>query len=294
MNTDRLVEFQVLAQTRHYGQAAQQLYMSQPALSRHIQELERELGARLFHRGPHGVTLTAAGSFLYRESLSFLRQADKAADRVNSAGMDFAGSVRFACLRAADCAAVQRFLAYFEHNYPNILLTPEVMSDVPKSAEVSNIHYLAMPTAAVVPHHFRLMKTLHEKGALVLPPEKKRMPDGVMSLTELAGETLFLPGYSAVLGSYARIWQLTERVAGGRCRIVRVRNPETALMNVAMGRGYTILPYHRVDEVNRGQQYAAVAEPECFFELLFYQNEAITDDPAALLFGKEFCDMVQL
>ena len=294
MNTDRLVEFQTLAQTLHYGRAAEKLYISQSVLSRHIQDMEKELGAKLFQRGPHGVSLTPAGAYLHRETANFLSEIDKSVERVNSAGIGMAGSIRFACLRAAFCEAIQNFLEYFEKKYPNILLTPELITDIPIDSDMANIHFLAMPSAAQVPYHFQLAKTFYEKAALIFPRSKSRLPDGVMSLSELEGETLFLPGHASLVGSYARIRQLVERSTGGRVRIVRVRNPETALMNVDLGRGFTILPHHRIAEIRHRSPHMTVAEADCYFELQLYRNEAVTDDPAALLFGKEFCDMVQM
>ena len=294
MNTDRLVEFQTLAQTLHYGRAAEKLYISQSVLSRHIQDMEKELGAKLFQRGPHGVSLTPAGAYLQRETGNFLNEVDKAVERVNSAGVGMAGSVRFACLRAAYCDAIQNFLEQFEKKYPNILLTPELITDMPGDSDTANIHYLAMPSAAQVPYHFHLTKTFYEKAALILPRSIGRLPDGVMSLSELEGETLFLPGHASLIGSYARIRQLVERATGGRVRIVRVRNPETALMNVDMGRGFTILPHHRTAEIRHRSPHMAIAEADCYFEMHLYQNEAVPDDPASLLFGREFCDTVQM
>ena len=294
MNTERLVEFQVLAQTLHYGRAAEKLYISQSVLSRHIQDMEKELGAKLFQRSPHGVSLTPAGAYLHRESINFLNKIDKSVERVNSAGIGMEGSVRFACLRAIYCEPIQTFLEHFEKTYPNILLTPEVITDTPTVPDTADIHYLAMPSAAQVPHHFQLVKTFHEKAALVFPRYVERIPDGVMSLSELEGETLFLPGYTSLVGSYARIRQLVERATGGRVRIVRVRNPETALLNVDLGRGFTILPQHRTSDIRHKSPHMAVAEPDCYFEIQLYRNEAVTDDPAALLFGKEFCDTVQI
>lgn len=294
MNTERLVEFQMLAQTLHYGRAAEKLYISQSVLSRHIQDLEEELGAKLFQRGPHGVSLTPSGAYLQRESLNFLGRLDRSSDRINSAGIDLAGSVRFACLRAALCDPVESFLQHFAAAYPNIFLTPEIITETPQISSFGNVHYLMMPSAADIPYHFRLMKTFYEKAVLVRPHTDDRLPDGVMSLSELAGETLFLPGNSAPIGSYARIRQLAERATGGRIRIVRVRNPETALLNVDMGRGVTILPFHRAEELRPRSSRMTIADADCCFELMFYRNEAVTDDPAALLFGKEFCESVQI
>lgn len=56
--------FATVAEELHFTRAAELLYVSQPALSKQIRALERQLGAELFHRGPRGVTLTEAGTAL--------------------------------------------------------------------------------------------------------------------------------------------------------------------------------------------------------------------------------------
>ena len=293
MTVERLIEFRMLAQTLHYGRAAQKLYLSQSVLSRHIQDMEKELGAQLFQRGPHGVVLTPAGSYLYRESQMLIQQIDHATARVNSAGIGLAGSVRFGCLRASNCNAVIRFINTFSETYPNILLTPEMHNDLSADTDAQEAHYLFLPSTANVPPHFRLIKTFRERSAVILPASRPVRAGGTISLAELENETLYLPGPS-MTGSYARARQMAERATNGRIRIVRVRNPETALMNVELGRGVALLPHHRMDEVAYKFHTLTVADAECYFELLFYQNEAAANDPAALLFGKEFCEQVQI
>jgi DNA-binding transcriptional LysR family regulator len=61
MDTERLVEFTVLAEELNFRKAAEQLLLSQSSLSRHIDELERQLGFRLFRRDRHQVALTSQG-----------------------------------------------------------------------------------------------------------------------------------------------------------------------------------------------------------------------------------------
>ena len=50
-----------LAQTQHFGRAADNLFISQPVLTYHIKAVEAEIGFALFDRSPRGTILTPAG-----------------------------------------------------------------------------------------------------------------------------------------------------------------------------------------------------------------------------------------
>jgi DNA-binding transcriptional LysR family regulator len=68
-------QFLVLADTLHYGRAAQQLAMTQPPLTQAIQQLEQRLAAPLFARTRRSVALTPAGAALVEPVRALLRQA---------------------------------------------------------------------------------------------------------------------------------------------------------------------------------------------------------------------------
>ncbi|WP_340375185.1 LysR family transcriptional regulator [Streptomyces sp. SS7] len=76
----RLVRyFIVVAEHRHFGRAADALYITQPSLSRQIRRLEEKMGARLLDRTPQGSQLTEAGEVFLPRAKALLRSAAQAA-----------------------------------------------------------------------------------------------------------------------------------------------------------------------------------------------------------------------
>lgn len=78
--------FRVVAEEMNFTQAARRLNMSQPPLSKHIKELESQLGVVLFKRTTRSMTLTPAGRTLLRNVERLLDQADSALHQVQQMG----------------------------------------------------------------------------------------------------------------------------------------------------------------------------------------------------------------
>ncbi|MEC3952662.1 LysR substrate-binding domain-containing protein [Nocardia sp. CDC153] len=81
----KLRYFAAVAEHRHFGRAAEKLYIAQPVLSRQIKAFEQELECDLFVRTTRTVELTAAGRQLYEESRGILAAIDAALRRVRDA-----------------------------------------------------------------------------------------------------------------------------------------------------------------------------------------------------------------
>ena len=73
----RIVVFRAVAEQRSFRKAAEELYLSQPAVSLQIKALEEDLGVQLFDRTGAHITLTKAGRVLlgYSQQSKVLRRA---------------------------------------------------------------------------------------------------------------------------------------------------------------------------------------------------------------------------
>lgn len=79
----KLRYFAAVAEHRHFGRAAELLYIAQPVLSRQIRSLEQDLGCNLFERTTRSVQLTPAGRLLQEEARRVFSIVDAVVRRVH-------------------------------------------------------------------------------------------------------------------------------------------------------------------------------------------------------------------
>ncbi len=122
METRALRYFQTVAESGSYSRGAELLRISQPAVSRQIGKLEDELGARLFRRHGHGVSLTEAGSVLLVRCQSVLRELEQARAEILNGQRGPSGKISFAVPPAAAHFLVPALVQRFGAAYPNVFL----------------------------------------------------------------------------------------------------------------------------------------------------------------------------
>jgi LysR family nitrogen assimilation transcriptional regulator len=84
MNSRHLAYFVRIADLGSFTKAAQHLHVAQPALTRHIHQLEAKFGIELFFRSSRGVVLTEAGKHLYDNATRILRDIERTSDEMRA------------------------------------------------------------------------------------------------------------------------------------------------------------------------------------------------------------------
>ena len=115
--------FLAVKEAGNLSRAAEAVGIGQPPLSLQIKALEDEIGARLFHRVPKGVTLTAAGQAFFNRVQNLPAQAAEAASAARRAARGELGELRVGfTASAAFNPAVTHAIRRFRRGYPGVEL----------------------------------------------------------------------------------------------------------------------------------------------------------------------------
>lgn len=120
MEIQQIRAFLAVAEELHFGRAAEKLHMAQPPVSRSIQQLERELGTRLFDRSTRSVKLTGAGEAFIGPATDIIDATRRASIAVHAADKGEVGRVRVAYAGASTHALVGRLAREVRRDHPGI------------------------------------------------------------------------------------------------------------------------------------------------------------------------------
>ena len=292
MNTSRIYEFLVLGKLLNFSKAADALYISQSVLTRHIQELERELGTPVLTRTTHGVALTEAGKVLMKEAPELINKCDSTLRRLRTQNTWSQGSVRIGiALEFSYSNHIRSFFKSFSDRYPDIELKYDVFAGNIPGHVTSEYDILFTPCLYHdTPENLhRLLVRRHGTHA-ILPPKHPLISTSAIYLHQLTGQTIIVPHAQELFGPYAQNWMLAEKATRGQISIIKVDNLSTALFLVSMGKGVCIAPRHAKNLMSADTFDVTISDANCRFDEYLYYNECSNE--AARLFYEEFSETV--
>lgn len=130
MNLKQIEGFCYLAQTLNFSKAAELLFLSQPAFSRMIVSMEKELGCQLFVRSKTEPKLTLAGEKIYHHMKVMLREYEDIGGIAKLASQDKLGSLRIGMLDNGLTEKSRRLILGFQDANPDVELILREYSEV--------------------------------------------------------------------------------------------------------------------------------------------------------------------
>jgi DNA-binding transcriptional LysR family regulator len=191
MELRHLRYFAAVAETCHFGQAADQLHVAQPALSYAIRQLEDELNVTLFNRTTRQVSLTPAGEFLKLEVARILAGVDDAERGVRRIAAGRSGLLRVGLTGTAAFSHLPRLARMLRQELPGVAM--EIQADMLTPMQCEQLRSGALDVGVLRPPavgddiELRIIDV--ESLVLAVAADHRLAAEPVVSLTDLRSES---------------------------------------------------------------------------------------------------------
>jgi DNA-binding transcriptional LysR family regulator len=261
MELKTLRYFATVAEELHFGRAAKRLHVSQPPLSRQMQNLEHELGSVLFHRTSRHVELTPTGEIFLQQIIPILSAVDEAVGAVRRAERGEIGRLVIGYFRGAIYTLLPVILRHFRTQAPKVELVLREMNiaEVPQalSERTIDVGFLRPPVADP---SVATEIVLRESLVAALPMGHRLASKPQIKLADLALEPFVMFGPSpSLLGD--QIKSACYR-AGFNPRVVQqARHPEALIGLVRSGAGVALVAASAQIQGRSGVRFKKVTGP---------------------------------
>jgi LysR family transcriptional regulator, hydrogen peroxide-inducible genes activator len=251
-----------LARHRHFGRAAEDCAVTQPALSMQIRELEREIGAELVERRPNDVALTETGIEVAERAERILAAARDLVDFARHRNV-LSGPLKLGIIPTLAPYILPRVLPRLQKSYPDLRLElretqTRLLLDELAAGEL-DCAMLALPTEGA---DVETLTLFDDRFLLAVPVAEPVSARGPIALDDVDQRRLILLEEGHCLRDQALAFCATKRrdaPAG-----LGATSLATVMQMVANGYGVTLLPEVAVDaEAHDGRvKLLRFAEPE--------------------------------
>lgn len=245
MELRQLEAFVTVARRASFTRAAEELHLTQPAVTRQIAALESELGALLFDRLGKSIQLTGAGETLLGYAEHILRLTDEAQDALEELAAGRAGRISIGAASTLATYVLPPLLTQFRQEHPGIELSLRTgLSARVRELVLSGVVDIGLVTTEGEPAQQDGVLLSESLGVyetvLAVPPSHALATQPTATVTELSGEPLLAMTTGTNLRTYAEHILADAGVAASVT--MELDSVEAIKRMVEAGLGVSLLP----------------------------------------------------
>jgi LysR family transcriptional regulator, cyn operon transcriptional activator len=182
MELRHLRYFKVVAEMQHFHRAAEKLFITQPALSNQIKQLEEELNTKLFVRVGRNVKLSESGELVLSAAQRILNEVELLKETVSDIELGQSGSLKLGVLQSINALYLRKLVVEFDREHPNISLQIEEMTN--HEIEVNLINGdIDIGIGFILPKDYPKIDTemlFHENWKLIMPHSHSNLSQAIL------------------------------------------------------------------------------------------------------------------
>ncbi len=256
MNIEHLKTFHCVARVGNFTQAARDLFLTQPAVSMQIQNLEHNLGVVLFDRSRRRVALTSEGEILYGYTRKIFSMIDDMQHEFNSLNELNLGHLKIGATTVMGSYFLPKYLASFFDRHPNIQFdfsidNSHIISEMVYQRKVELGFCGSSSAYPGIKQHFLHMEPLVLVAGKRASISRARMP---LNADEIMGERFIMREQGTRMTNKLTDWFKKNTSNNVAPSLITVDSMMVTKQLVINNLGVTALPSHVVsDELESGQ-----------------------------------------
>jgi DNA-binding transcriptional LysR family regulator len=232
-----------LAETLHFGRAAERLHLSQPPLSHQIRQLEEELRIKLFHRTKRQVQLTEAGRMFVQEARVILAHASHATNLASRVNQGEVGQLTIGVAGPADAPIYVQILRAFATKHPKVRIVLRNVSSLDQTQAISegrlDVGFVVLP---IDDAGLATETVMRQPIMIALPPGHALAKRSRVPLQALSEEPQIMFARSNAPRFFDAVLAACREAGFGMNIAHEVDNLYTACALVAAGLGVCLVP----------------------------------------------------
>ena len=284
-NLHRLRVFHAVVRRESYSRAAEDLHISQPAVSRHVLDLEEELGSKLFHRLGRRIVLTEAGRLMADYAQRIFTLAEESRRALQELHGLERGALRLGASTTPGCYLLPRVLAAFRARYPRLEVSLDIMASQDVVGRVVRQDLDLGFVGATFAADLHVQPYVEDELVLVVRPRHPLASLRSVPPEALARETFILRDTSS---GTRRVAESELKARGITMQhVFELRSVEAIKQAVAAGLGISFISRYAVTLEVRHKVLALAADRQLRFRrpLVMISRKEARLSPAALAFA---------
>ncbi len=274
-----------VAQCKNFSRASEELFISQPTVTKWIQHLEKELGLSLFERNSKSVCLTEAGEFFYSRFSTIVEEFH---DTTKTA-MRLYGNEQITITIGAlhgydydfDLASI---IQSFSEKHPNIIVNFEIYNLSELNRKLNDLDFIFTNNLELdYIKDYNITNLEDVELCLAISKEHMLSRKRAVSMTDIAEETYYVlsENNSASSMDYA---SMLFPLAAKNNKLVPVTNVQSQMMNVAWKKGVALVSKSLIRGYEKDIHLVHIKDlPIEFKKIIAYKKKKLSFEEIALL-----------
>tara|TARA_B110000483_G_scaffold145435_1_gene173580 strand:+ start:57213 stop:58094 length:882 start_codon:yes stop_codon:yes gene_type:complete len=242
MNTNYLKTFLAVAQAKSFSRAAEQVHLTQPAVSKRIIQLEEELGVKLFDRIGRQVSLTEAGSIFQVRARQLINELEQSLSDIKSLQGESGGTLSIGISHHLGLHRFPALLREFSLQHPKVNLDIQFMDSEKAHEDVSrgDIELAAITFSSEPTEKISSILLYRDRLCFVVAKDHALASESDISLAGLAKQPCLLPSMATYTGRIIRNCFEQEKLSLNP--VLNTNYMETLARMTEIGLGWSVVP----------------------------------------------------